>query len=371
MGSAHRRVVVTGAGVVTAAGPGLRALADALAKGVSLARPITLFDASRFPVPLGCEVPGLDAKTLARTPKDAKVLARSAVLALGALEDLKANRPGKWFDDPWKAGIFLGVGMEQGDHRDVLPMLAASRRRGKLVLRNLALQGMDAMNPLSSLKTLPNMSLAQIGIKLGDDAPRGPNAAYSPFDAASIEAIASAAESIVDGECDVALAGGVDAPISLFGMTTFLRLGVLREDRPLGEAAALFLLEEESGARAAGRRPIAMIEGWGSASDGARTGAVSGETWAASAADAMRWAGDARETITHVCASAGDPPFDGASLGLPHARVVTVRRVFGETAAAGGALALAAALVQDAERVLVTAGAFGGSAASLVVRRIA
>lgn len=369
MADVSRRAVISGVGVVTAAGSGMAALSAALEDGKLLATPVAAFDGSGFPIAVACEVPGLDARALARTPKDAKILARSAVLALGALEDLKRSTPGRWFADPWTAGFFLGVGMEQGDHRDVLAMLAASRRRGKVLLARLASQGMDAMNPLSSLKTLPNMSLAQIGIKLGDDAPRGPNAAYSPFDAASIEAVAAAAEAIVTGECDVALAGGVDAPVSLFGMTTFHRLGIVREARPLGEAAALFLVETEEHARAHGRTPLVSLRGWGAASDGNRVGVESWETVAASARAALAWAGAG--SIREIVASAGDPVYDGDALGCRGVGVTAVRRVFGETCAAGGALALAAAigrLAGSRDRALVTAGAFGGAAASLVVQ---
>ena len=374
MADESRRAVISGVGVVTAAGSGMSALSAALEEGRLLAKPVAAFDASGFPVAVACEVPGLDARALARTPKDAKILARSAVLALGALEDLKASTPGRWFDDPWTAGFFLGVGMEQGDHRDVLGMLAASRRRGKVILARLASQGMDAMNPLSSLKTLPNMSLAQIGIKLGDDAPRGPNAAYSPFDAASIEAVAAAAEAIVTGECDVALAGGVDAPVSLFGMTAFHRLGIVRDARPLGEAAALFLVETEDRARANGRTPLVELRGWGAASDGNRVGLESWETVAASARGALAWAGGGAGSIREIVSSVGDPVYDGDAFGCRGVKVTAVRRVFGETCAAGGALALAAAigrLAESRDRALVTAGAFGGAAASIVVQGIA
>ncbi|HVO30991.1 MAG TPA: beta-ketoacyl synthase N-terminal-like domain-containing protein, partial [bacterium] len=357
------RAVISAVGMVTAAGSGMRAFADALARGELLAKPATLLDTSGFPAPAVCEVPGLDPRALARVPKDAKMLARSAVLSLGALADLRAGTPGALFGDPWRSGLFLGVGMEQGDHRDVLSMLTVSRgRKTSLLLSKIAAYGMGAMNPIASLKTLPNMSLAHVGIKLGDEAPRGANAAYSPFDAAPLEALGAAAAAVWSGECEAALAGGVDAPISLFGMTTFHRLGVASATRPMGEAAALFLVEPPERAALAGRTPLALIEGWGSASDGAPTARPRTTTLAAAVTDALSWHGMTAASIDSVSLSAGDPLPDAHALGgegLARAEVAVPRRVFGEAVAGSGALAIAGALSQIArgrKRALAVAG---------------
>lgn len=381
----RRRAVITATGIATAAGVGRKAFGDALAGGRSLARPVTLFDASTFPCAVACEVPGLDAKRLARVPKEAKVLARASVVALAALEDLVAAAPAPWAADPWGQGLYLGVGLEQGDHRDVLPPLAASRHGNRRIsIGRLATQGLDAMNPLSSLKTLPNMALAHIAMKLGDAAPRGPNAAYSPFDSASLEAIAAAAEAVLAGEIDVALAGGTDSAVSLFGLTTFARLKAPGLGIPLGEAAALFLVEEAAVAEAAGRKPLAEIEGFGSAGDGAAIGDPSAQGFAEAARGAIEFAGSAAREIDGLVVSgqarrrsakdvAGVEAVLGTRLVAEHA--VAPREVFGQCVAAGGALGVAAALDRIAagawRRVLVTAGAFGGSYSAMILKRVA
>lgn len=369
-----RRAVISAMGIVTAAGTGRAAFARALADGRSLAKTPTLVDATGFPCAVACEVEGLDARKLARAPKEAKVLARASVLALAALEDLKAAAAPPWTKEPWDAGLFLGVGLEQGDHRDVLAPLAQSARGTRLSLDRVATAGLDAMNPLSSLKTLPNMALAHVAMKLGDAAPRGPNAAYSPYDAASLEAIGAAAEAVIAGECDAALAGGADAPVSLFGLTTFSRIG---GSAPLGEAAALFLVEEAESARAAGRPPLAEIEGFGSAGDGAVTGGPSAAGFAQAAEAALSFAGAAaRDVETAVVSglstrSARDLAGLESALGRPPDRVVAPREVFGQCVAAGGALGVAAGIeaLSAARRAIVLAGAFGGSYCALLLKK--
>lgn len=375
------RAVVSGAGIVTAAGAGMKAFGAALQDGRSLAKPITLLEAGTFPCAVACEVPGLDAKKLARVPKEAKVLARASVLALGALQDLVEHVPPPWMKEAWAAGFFLGVGLEQGDHRDLLAPLSAASRQRKIGLARLATGGLDAMNPLSSLKTLPNMALAHIGIKLGEHAPRGPNAAYSPFDSASLEAIAAAAESVLSGECDVALAGGVDAPVSLFGLTTFARLRAPGLAAPLGEAAALFLVEEADHAKNAGRTALAEIEGFGSAGDSASIGEPSARGFADATNAALDFAGQAARDVDAVVvsgfASRSAPDLAGveAALGerLDAQAAIAPREVFGQCVAAGGALGVAAAIDAlsrgSARRVLVLAGAFGGSYSALLLKR--
>jgi len=352
-----RRVAITAAGVTAASGSGLDAFAKALAAGVSLAKPVGAFDASRFPVAEACEAPDVDARKLAKSPKDAKVIARGAALALAALKDLTAVALAPWLGDPWEAGLFMGVGLEQGDVRDLAPPVSAAADGARLDVGKVATEGMAAMNPLASLRTLPNMALAHVAIRLGDAAPRGPNAAYSPFDSATLDAV------------------GADSAVTVFAFQTFARLGMLAPSRPLGEAAALFAMEEEARARGAGREPIAIVEGWAGAADGAEIGAAS----TASAADAMRAAIDAAEArassvdVVVVSSRDAEPAADERALEALHgfrgARLAP-RRVFGESAAGSGAVAIAAGLAAigaGARRVLVSAAGFGGSYSAIVL----
>ncbi len=366
------RVVISGAGAASAAGLGVARLAEAVKAGKSLARPCSLFDASSFPVPDACEVPALDPRALALKPKDAKVLARASVVALAALEDLRAGFSAPFVSDPWKAGFFLGVGLEQSDHRDMPAALAVSRTPdAKLSIERLAKEGVANMNPLAALRTLPNLAMCHLGMKLGDTAPRGANAAYSPFDAAAIEAVGAAAASVRRRECEVALAGGADSFLSVFGWTMLSRLGLLSDARRAGEGAALFVVEDAKRAAGAGRPILAEITGMGSAGDATATG----KDGLAAAKQAIR---------TALSWDSPDPaPVDAAILSgatdaaalesiVKGARAVHPRAVIGESGAGTGALGIALAVSEiaaGARRALATGCGWGGSHAAILLSR--
>ncbi len=83
-----RRVVITGAGAVTAAGLGLRPLFDALCKGESCIRRIARFDPSGFSCQIGGEIPNFSARDFVPKSyrKAVKVMARDIELAVAAAD---------------------------------------------------------------------------------------------------------------------------------------------------------------------------------------------------------------------------------------------------------------------------------------------
>ena len=79
----HRRVVITGMGVVAPNGIGIDNFWDSLVHGRSAIRKITHFDASSYPCQVAGEVPDFDP-TDYMDPKTAKRLGRFAQFALAA-----------------------------------------------------------------------------------------------------------------------------------------------------------------------------------------------------------------------------------------------------------------------------------------------
>jgi 3-oxoacyl-[acyl-carrier-protein] synthase II len=239
------------------------------------------------------------------------------------------------------------------------------------------------MNPLASLRTLPNLAMCHLAMKLGDGAPRGANAAYSPFDAASIEAVGAAAEAVRRGECDVALAGGADSLLSVFGWTMLKRLELLSANRRAGEGAALFVVETAKRAQDGGRPILAEIAGFGSAADSSPVGkpTIAGAKQAIRAA--LAW-GATKPALVDVAVLSGvsadhvgfETVVKEASstrrLGRPAPKVIQPRAVLGESGAGSGALNVALALSEiahGATRALATGSAWGGSHAALVLKR--
>jgi enediyne polyketide synthase len=95
----------------------------------------------------------------------------------------------------------------------------------------------------------------------------------------SLLSVASAAKSLVEGDLDVALAGGVDLSIDPFEVIGFAKTGALATgemkvyDRNSngfwpGEGSGLVVLVREQDAIARGQRIYASITGWGVSSDG-------------------------------------------------------------------------------------------------------
>ncbi|NDU71412.1 SDR family NAD(P)-dependent oxidoreductase [Actinomadura sp. DSM 109109] len=95
----------------------------------------------------------------------------------------------------------------------------------------------------------------------------------------SLLAVITACTYLRDGDLDFALAGGVDLSLDPFELVGFSRLGALAgssmrvyDARPTGflpgEGCSMVALMRAADAAAAGRRPIALIRGWGMSSDG-------------------------------------------------------------------------------------------------------
>ncbi|MGW2248875.1 type I polyketide synthase [Kitasatospora sp. NPDC001660] len=181
----------------------------------------------------------------------------------------------------------------------------------------------------------------------------------------SLLSVVTAARSLVDGDLDVALAGGVDLSIDPFEVIGFAKTGALATgemkvyDRDSngfwpGEGSGMLVLMREDDALAAGRRIYATIAGWGVSSDG-KGGITRPEAGGhrLAIARAYRQAGYGVETVSYFeghgtgtalgdateiealssARRAADPGARPAALG-------TVKGNFGHTKAAAGVAGL-------------------------------
>ena len=260
----RRRVVITGAGVVSPIGAGAGAFWDALAAGRSGAGTVAIEgvgDICAFPV-----TEGEDARERFGQ-RDARRMDRSgrlaAVAASWALEDA-----GDLGVDPERIGISIG-----SVHGGADALLEAHRA--------FLERGADRVGPLAIPMSLANHPCAAAARVLGL---RGPSAAPTTACAAGSDAIGCALSALRDGRADAMIAGGADAPLSPLVIAGYIKVGALtpsvrpplESSRPfdlgrdgfvMGEGAGVLLLEEREHALARGARIYAELAGYGSSCD--------------------------------------------------------------------------------------------------------
>ncbi len=263
-----RRVVVTGVGVVSPLGSQLSDYWKALCEGRSGIGPITHFDASQHPVRFAGEVEGFDPSDW----MDRKEIRRSdryAQFAIAATLQAEADAGIEMADfDPFRVGVIIGSGI--GGIETFETQFSRLIRRGP-----------SGVGPLAIPMMIPNMASGQVAIRIGA---RGIN--YAPVSACSsgAHAVGEGLRAIRRGECDAVFAGGAEAAVNTFPISSFAKMGALsrRNDDPegasrpfdaerdgfvLGEGSGVLLLEERDHALARGARLLAELVGYGATAD--------------------------------------------------------------------------------------------------------
>jgi 3-oxoacyl-[acyl-carrier-protein] synthase II len=253
----RRRVVVTGAGAVTALGQDLKTtLARWRAGEVALTTTTTLDGRPR----LAGRVPGFEPRDAFRQPKAIKVADRKTQLAVAATS--MALRAAAFPEHAEaRAGLAVILGCAFGD-------LEAERLGDAVAPDPGARSATDAaffservlrrLTPLWLLVNLPNMLSAQVAIQL--DA-TGPNYTVITEGIAGLQAIAEGFELVRSGEVPAAIVGAAECPLTPFCFACLAGQGCSAEELVLGEAAAVLLLESWEHARDRAASPLAEITG--------------------------------------------------------------------------------------------------------------
>ncbi|MEV5354471.1 beta-ketoacyl-[acyl-carrier-protein] synthase family protein [Streptomyces sp. NPDC052693] len=258
--------LVTGAGLVTSAGVGLKANWEKVLAGESTAA--RLPDLDGLPVTMACRVPDFSPQDFGlrdfwkwdRFTQFAVVAAREALEQAGLT-------PGEWADSA-RVAVLIGSG-------------AGGTATLEAQHRALLEDGPTAVSPLTLPMGLVNMAAGQVAI---DIAANGPCLAPVTACAAGASAIGIGRELLRQGVADVVVAGGAEAPITPLYVSSFARMRALsrRLDDPatasrpfdagrdgfvLGEGAGVLVLESEEHAAARGARALARLTGYGASSD--------------------------------------------------------------------------------------------------------
>jgi 3-oxoacyl-[acyl-carrier-protein] synthase II len=350
-----RRVVITGIGVLSPLGIGRDAYGRALRAGNSAFRPVTLFDASTFGVPIAGEITEFDP-VLLLGKKGLRDLDRSTKM-LSAAAKLAIDDSGLGIDDANAGAVGVSVGTTFGS----LHSIAQFDRTGLL-------EGPRLVNPSHFPNTVINSPASQVSIRFHI---RGFNTTVSTGGCSGLDALSYAADFVRLGRADGVLAGSVEE-LCEETFRWFHGLGCLSgadgsepQSRPfdarrngviLSEGAGMLVVETEEHAQARNARILAVIRGCGNAFDrhADETFDRAGGGLLSAVTRAMREAGTGPEDIDYVCSCANSTPgLDRMetrvlkqALGdrARHVPVSSIKSMLGETYSASGTLALAAAV---------------------------
>lgn len=367
-------ITIRGVGLATPLGLGRDATVDAWVRGGGGLSDAP--DGLAALAPRVGAVPGFRPRKQLPDRKAVKLMSREAQLLVYAAVEAAGTDPAGILGIPAeRIGGFAAAGYEVTPLDEVLAMFKASRDPddpARLSLPRLFSEGRDAYNPLSPLKTLPNMALFHAALTLGL---RGPHLALGSSPAAGLAALTGAVDALVAGTCDAAFVGGADAQLELFRLHYLEEAGVLAGAAPGEGAAALLLGEGGAVAIAAGglaqERPSGPLPG----EHYSRTGDA--EARSALYTSVLSRGGTPDVVIADLW---GLPLRDraerdaiAAALGGSSAPIFASRPRLGHLGAAHGLVdvALGAALIErgEADRVLVTAGGLAGDLGAVVLRR--
>ena len=258
--AAPQRVVITGAGIVTALGIGWRANAEGFRVGRRAFRPVTLFDVSRQRAKVAGEVdlPSAlpETKLSARTTRRLNRASRQLLWATAEAWQQAGWEPGE--DLPQVLGTTsCGMGSGESYYRHALAAGAPQRRQAT---RSLAYQG--------------QRQALDVAEAFGFT---GPITLIANACASGSNAIGHAWEIVRAGRAERVLTGGYDAlsqlvfagfdSLQALSTTTCRPFDAHRDGLALGEGAAVLALESLDSARRRDAEVLGEIIGYGAATD--------------------------------------------------------------------------------------------------------
>lgn len=264
----HRRVVVTGLGIVSPVGLNLKESWSNIVAGNSGVIAIDKFDTSDFPVKIAATVKGFDATSVipAKDLKKMDVFIHYGMVA--ADEALRDSGLEITEENAERVGVAIGSGIGG------LPMIEANNEK-------LLSGGPRKISPFFVPGSIINMISGNFSIRYGV---KGPNIALVTACSTGTHSIGDAARIIAYGDADVMIAGGAEMASSPLGIAGFAAARALstRNDDPaaasrpwdkdrdgfvLGDGAGVLVLEEYEHARARGANIYAEVAGFGYNSD--------------------------------------------------------------------------------------------------------
>jgi len=272
-----RRVVVTGLGLVTPLGCGVKTSWDRIVAGESGLAGIQAFDVSDLPAKVAAMVPRGDLASGKFNPddwvppKEQKKMDDFIVYGVAAATQAVEDAGWKPTDEESqeRTGVMIGSGI--GGLQSIY--------EGSITLKE---RGPRRISPFFIPSALINLASGHVSIKYGF---KGPNHSAVTACATGAHAIGDAGRLIALGDADVMVAGGAEAAVCRLGVAGFAAARALstnfndepqRASRPwdkdrdgfvMGEGAGVVVLEEYEHAKKRGAKIYAELTGYGLSGD--------------------------------------------------------------------------------------------------------
>lgn len=325
----NRRVVVTGIGAITPVGKTAPEFWNGLISGKSGARPIEHFDTTNFPTKFAAQVEDYDELNYfdrKEARRMDKVCQFAMIAADESIEDSNIN-----LDNIDKDRVAVIVGTGIGGMVTFYDQSISFHEHGP-----------RGVSPFFIPMLIPDMLAGQISIKWGF---KGPNFCVVSACATGSHNIGLAYDAIRQGQCDMAISGGAEAPVSKIGVAGFNAMKAMstRNDSPetasrpfdktrdgfvLGEGAGIFFLEELEHAKDRGAQIYGEIAGYGFSADAHHITAPDPDGKGVTLAinSALDAAGIKPEDVDHINMHGTSTPLGDL------AETNTIKKVFGEHA---------------------------------------
>ncbi len=272
-----RRVVITGLGLVTPLGCGVDATWKALLEGKSGARRVTEFEVADISCQIAAFVPRGDGSAGTfhpdqwMEPKEQRKVDDFIIYAMAAADQAIADSGyrAKTTEEQERTGVLIGSGIGG------LSGIADT----SIILKE---KGPRRVSPFFIPGRLINLASGYVSIKHGL---KGPNHAVVTACSTGAHAIGDAARIVALGDADVMVAGGAESPICRIALAGFAACRALstgfndtptKASRPydkdrdgfvMGEGAGIVVLESLEHAKARGARIYAEVIGYGMSGD--------------------------------------------------------------------------------------------------------
>jgi 3-oxoacyl-[acyl-carrier-protein] synthase II len=386
--SQHRRVVITGLGLISPLGNTAAALWSALMAGKSGVAPTSFMPSDRQPLKFAAEAREftgeiddfgpLEKERKKAIKKGLKVMCRETRMAVAAAQLAIADAGfAEQPMDPESSGVVLGSDYMLTMPDDYSLGMKTCAPAGAFEYERWGKEGLSDMAPLWMLKYLPNMPASHIAIY--NDL-RGPNNSLTMREAAGNLAIGEAFRTIQRGHASMMVAGTTGTRIlpmqAIHALQTEQMAAVngdpSKASRPFdrertgmvaGEGSGMVVLEEYESARARGATVYAELLGFGSANvSDAKLRGKCDVALERAMKSALRDAGKSPADVGHINAhglSTTDRDADEARAvqavfgsGAAEVPVTALKSYFGNLGAGGGVVELIASVLALREQQL-------------------